>query len=82
MGLCIDLIARLDTHDRMDRMYLDRKLNRYRGEFIISDGETIFAHGRNLLKTRELGEKKAQARGIPLGVLVNYFVPRSLARSR
>jgi hypothetical protein len=69
------IIAQLEDHAWLDQLWSDGELDDYRGEFVIAAERTIFAHGRNLLKTRQRAEKKAQKQGIPPERLTDYFVP-------
>jgi hypothetical protein len=69
-----ELLYRLREQQKLNQMYSDGKLDRYRGEYVIFAADTIFAHGRNLLKVREKAEKKAQAKGISAEQLVDFFV--------
>jgi hypothetical protein len=69
------LEAQFEEWRKLDVLYNEGKLNKYRGEYVIwADGE-IFAHGRHLLNVRLQAEELAGAKGITPNQLIDYFVP-------
>jgi len=69
-------IARLEDRAKLDQMWSDGKLERYRGQVLIYAEDTIFAHGQTLDAIVDEAEKKAQAKGVSPDRLVYYFVLR------
>jgi hypothetical protein len=69
------LLAQMEQWREAERLENEGQLKEYRGEYVIFGAGTIFAHGRNLLKTRIEAEELAAAKGISPDHLIDYFVP-------
>lgn len=71
------LRARLENRAALDQQWEEGKLKEYEGEYIISDGETVFAHGRWLIDVWENAQQAVRAAGRQPEQLTEYFVMRS-----
>ena len=47
-----------DAFEQLDKQYTSGSLAKYAGGYVISDGETVFAHGRNLQKAQRAGDQE------------------------
>ena len=70
-------LARFDNRGLLDDMWEEGKLKEYEGEYVISDGTTIFAHGKHLLSVWEQAQVAVTAAGKQPELLTEYYVMRS-----
>ena len=66
-----------DDRALLDDVWEEGKLKEYEGEYVISDGTTIFAHGKHLLNVWEQAQVAVTAAGKQPELLTEYYVMRS-----